>query len=133
MATTPRSDITRLSYLLTLLLAVLQFPPLLHACDEVYSPIKYFPRGNDYLYISCSNSTDGLSQTYGQNLEQLFRSLVASVNSTGFSNTSVGESTPYPAYGLSLCRDDLTTDRCRNGVGNATESANWNARTTGPA
>ncbi|KAF3784795.1 Inactive protein kinase [Nymphaea thermarum] len=123
MATTPQSNITRLSYLLTLLLAVLQFPSLLHASYEGYSLFDTFQRGNDSLYISCSNSTDGLSQTYGQNLEQLFRSLVDSVNSTGFWNTSVGESTPYAAYGLSLCRGDLSANICRNCIADATESA----------
>ncbi|XP_031474718.1 cysteine-rich repeat secretory protein 38-like [Nymphaea colorata] len=123
MATTPWSNITRLSYLLTLLLAVLQFPALLHASDEDYFDIKYFRRGNDYLYAWCSRSILGLSQTDGQNVEQLFRSLVDSVNPTGFFNTSVGESAPYATYGLSLCRGDLTADTCRNCIANATESA----------
>ncbi|KAF3784791.1 Cysteine-rich receptor-like protein kinase 10 [Nymphaea thermarum] len=106
MVTTPRSLIARLAYL-SLLLALLQSPPLVHASVEDVL------RENRDIDKICSTSADRLSSTYGQNLEQLFRSLVDSISSTGFYNTSIGES-PYTAYGLAQCRGDVPADICRN-------------------
>ncbi|KAF3784787.1 hypothetical protein EJ110_NYTH29249 [Nymphaea thermarum] len=77
-------------------------------------------RENFYIYSSCFTS-DGFSPTYGQNLEQLFRSLVDSVPSSGFDNTSIGEA-PNTAYGLALCRGDAPADICGNCTAIAAET-----------
>ncbi|XP_031474741.1 cysteine-rich receptor-like protein kinase 19 [Nymphaea colorata] len=109
-----RSIIPRLSYLLNFLLVVLQSPAFVYASDqELISYVENLIRNNTFIYSRCSTSVDGISQTYGQNLEQLFSSLVDSVSNTGFSNTSVGEA-PNTAYGLALCLGYVPADICRN-------------------
>ncbi|KAF3784782.1 hypothetical protein EJ110_NYTH29237 [Nymphaea thermarum] len=108
------SIIPRLSYLLTFLLVVLQSPALVYASDqEGVSYVESLMRNNTLIYNNCSTSADMLSQTYGQNLEQLFISLVNSVSNTGFFNTFVGEA-PNTAYGLVLCVGYVPADICRN-------------------
>ncbi|XP_049931987.1 cysteine-rich receptor-like protein kinase 10 [Nymphaea colorata] len=120
MATTTQS-IPCLSYLLILLLAVLQHsPPLVYASNQNVLSVEDKLRENFYIYSSCFTS-DGFSATYGQNLEQLFRSLVDSVPSSGFDNTSIGDA-PNTAYGLVLCRGDAPADICRNCTAIAAET-----------
>ncbi|KAF3784796.1 Cysteine-rich receptor-like protein kinase 10, partial [Nymphaea thermarum] len=110
MGTTPRPIIPRLSYLLILLLSVLQSPLSVHASDQDVLDIL---RENQYIGKVCSTAADGLSPTYEKNLEQLFRSLADSVSSNGFYNTSIGQK-PYTAYGLAQCRGDVPADICRS-------------------
>ncbi|XP_049931988.1 cysteine-rich receptor-like protein kinase 10 [Nymphaea colorata] len=108
------STIPRLSYLLTFLLVVLQSPAFVYASDqEAVSYVESLMRNNSYIYSNCSTSADGWSQTYGQNLERLFSSLIDSVSNTGFFNTFVGEA-PNTAYGLVLCVGYVPADVCRN-------------------
>ncbi|KAF3792784.1 Cysteine-rich receptor-like protein kinase 10 [Nymphaea thermarum] len=108
------SIIPRLSYLLTFLLVVLQSPAFVYASDqETISYIETLTRNNTFIYSNCSTSVNGLSQTYGQNLEQLFDSLIDSVVNNGFYNNSVGEA-PDTAYGLVLCVGYVSDASCRN-------------------
>ncbi|CAN6463736.1 unnamed protein product [Victoria cruziana] len=104
----------RLSYLLTLLLALLRWPALDCTSDgDLIWYVENLILRNTFIYSSCSPSVDGLSTTYRQNLEQLFTSLIGSVSDTGFYNTSIGE-TPAAAYGLALCLGYVSADICRN-------------------
>ncbi|KAF3784783.1 Cysteine-rich repeat secretory protein 4 [Nymphaea thermarum] len=72
------------------------------------------------IYSSCFTS-DGFSLTYGQNLEQLFRSLVDSFPSGGLDNTSIGEA-PNTTYGLRLFRGDASANICPNCAAIAAET-----------
>ncbi|KAF3792785.1 hypothetical protein EJ110_NYTH10951 [Nymphaea thermarum] len=62
-----------------------------------------------------------ISPAYGQNLEQIFHSLVDSVPSSGFDDTSIGEA-PNTAYGLALFRSDASADICQNRTAIAAET-----------
>ncbi|CAL5410957.1 unnamed protein product [Camellia sinensis] len=75
-------------------------------------------------YDTCPNTTTYTpNSTYETNLKTLLS--VLSYNSTtttnGFSNYTAGHSPPDTAYGLFLCRGDVSTDICRDCVTTATK------------
>jgi hypothetical protein len=75
-----------------------------------------------YLYHVCENSTVAQNSIYTFNIKSLLSSL--SSNATGnveFHNTTAGQTTSNPVYGLFLCRGDVTADVCRRCVANATQ------------
>ncbi|KAI8007117.1 Cysteine-rich receptor-like protein kinase 25 [Camellia lanceoleosa] len=76
-----------------------------------------------YLFVQCLNTTTYTpNSTYQTNLNTLFSSL--SSNSTsinGFSNSTAGLNPPEIAYGLFLCRGDVSTDVCQDCVTTATK------------
>ncbi|CAN6463744.1 unnamed protein product [Victoria cruziana] len=125
MATRPQSA-PCLSYFATLLLLLLlQYspPPLAEANNDGSSQLIQQLENNTFIYSNCSTSVDNSSTTYRQNLELLFQSLIDSVSSTGFYNTSEGEGSDT-AYGPALCRGDLSglpADVCRNCTAKAAE------------
>ncbi|CAL5410940.1 unnamed protein product [Camellia sinensis] len=77
----------------------------------------------NFLSIDCPNTTSYTPNSiYKTNLNTLFSSL--SSNSTsinGFSNSTAGRNTPDVAYGLFLCRGDVTTAVCQDCVTSATK------------
>uniref|UniRef100_A0A5B7A748 non-specific serine/threonine protein kinase n=1 Tax=Davidia involucrata TaxID=16924 RepID=A0A5B7A748_DAVIN len=79
-----------------------------------------------YLYHICPNTTTYTpNSTFQVNLNLLLSSL-SSNNATGgsnngFYNATAGRVAPNAAYGLFLCRGDVTTDVCRDCVGTAVD------------
>ena len=76
----------------------------------------------NYLFHFCSNTTYAQNSFYSSNINSLLSSL--SSNATGnieFYNTTAGQTTTNPVYGLFLCRGDVTADVCRRCVANATQ------------
>ncbi|KAI8525205.1 hypothetical protein RHMOL_Rhmol13G0211300 [Rhododendron molle] len=82
-------------------------------------------RGADptYLFIDCPNvtlsttSTYATNSTYHTNLNTLLSGLSSNSNSSiGFYNFTAGSSPPDVAYGLFICRGDLSAAVCRDCV-----------------
>ncbi|KAE9461714.1 hypothetical protein C3L33_06378, partial [Rhododendron williamsianum] len=76
-----------------------------------------------FSYINCPNTnltttgTYAPNSTYKTNLDSLLSVLVSNSNaSNGFYNYTAGSSPPDVAYGLFLCRGDLTVAVCRDCV-----------------
>ncbi|XP_028059431.1 cysteine-rich receptor-like protein kinase 10 isoform X2 [Camellia sinensis] len=77
-----------------------------------------------FFYIICPNTTTyAPKSTYQSNLNTLFSSLSSNstTSTTGFSNSTAGLSPPDIAYGLFLCRGDVSTDVCQDCVSTATK------------
>jgi hypothetical protein len=79
----------------------------------------------DPLQISytCANHSFAQNSVYPSRLNSLLSSL--SSNATGnieFYNTSVGQTTSNPVYGLFLCRGDVAAEMCRRCVFNAVQA-----------
>ncbi|CAL5410955.1 unnamed protein product [Camellia sinensis] len=77
-----------------------------------------------FFYIICPNTaTYAPKSTYQSNLNTLFSSLSSNstTSTTGFSNSTAGLSPPDIAYGLFLCRGDVSTDVCQDCVSTATK------------
>ncbi|KAL6348398.1 hypothetical protein AAG906_005706 [Vitis piasezkii] len=74
----------------------------------------------DYIYHVCSNTTTiKPNSTYQTNLNSLLSSLSSNATrANGFYNATAGQS-PDVAYGLFLCRGDVSIDDCRDCVANA--------------
>ncbi|XP_059435431.1 cysteine-rich receptor-like protein kinase 25 [Corylus avellana] len=75
----------------------------------------------NYLYNICRNTTIAQNSIYSSNIKSLLSSL--SSNATGnieFYNTTAGQTTSNPVYGLFLCRGDVNAEICRKCVVNAT-------------
>jgi hypothetical protein len=81
--------------------------------------------GIEYIYHSCSNSTNLTftpNSTYQSNLYQLLSSLSSIAgHEDGFYNTTVGQNASNTVYGLFLCRGDLSTQECQDCVDIATQ------------
>jgi hypothetical protein len=76
----------------------------------------------NYLYHICENNTVAQNSIYSSNINSLLSSL--SSNATGsieFYNTTTGQTTSNPVYGLFLCRGDVPAEMCRKCVVNATQ------------
>jgi hypothetical protein len=81
-----------------------------------------FAAAQNYLYHVCANTTFAQNSIYSSNINSLLSSL--SSNATGnieFYNTTAGQTTSSPVYGLFNCRGDVDGDMCRRCVVNATE------------
>ncbi|XP_004487372.1 antimicrobial ginkbilobin-2-like protein [Cicer arietinum] len=79
---------------------------------------------NDPLFHICSTSKNFTPHTpYESNLKTLINSLIYKTPSTGFGIGSVGQAQyqNQPAYGLALCRGDITTLECKTCVSNASK------------
>jgi hypothetical protein len=77
-----------------------------------------------YLYHFCENTTFAQNSIYGSSIHSLLSSLSSNATAAGnigFYNTTVGQTTSSPVYGLFLCRGDVTADVCRGCVDNATQ------------
>ncbi|KAL7244054.1 hypothetical protein ACSBR1_016308 [Camellia fascicularis] len=82
----------------------------------------------NYLYTQCPNTTTYTpNSTYQSNLNTLF-SVLASKSTTinGFYNFTAGLSPPDIAYGLFLCRGDVSTQICQDCVATATKEVAQN-------
>ena len=78
------------------------------------------PTKADYIYSSCSNYSETISNSYKTNLNSLFSSLTTEGPLTGFYNTTSGK-TPDEVFGLSLCRGDDTNNDCRICINEASQ------------
>ncbi|KAJ8628009.1 hypothetical protein MRB53_021316 [Persea americana] len=71
------------------------------------------PTSASPLYHRCSSSTYTLNSTYRTNLNLLLSSLSSKASANnGFYNTTIGENQDQ-AYGLALCRADMSSDYCQ--------------------
>ncbi|XP_061364371.1 cysteine-rich repeat secretory protein 38-like [Gastrolobium bilobum] len=78
--------------------------------------------GADPLSHSCSSSENFTSNTpYESNLKTLINSLIYKTPSTGFGVGSVGQYQNQQAYGLALCRGDVSASECKTCVSEATK------------
>ncbi|KAI7999677.1 Cysteine-rich receptor-like protein kinase 25 [Camellia lanceoleosa] len=77
----------------------------------------------NFLSINCPNTTSySPNSTYKTNLNTLFSSLSSNSTSiSGFSNSTAGHNPPDIAYGLFLCRGDVSTAVCQDCVTTATK------------
>ncbi|KAL7213361.1 hypothetical protein ACSBR2_015975 [Camellia fascicularis] len=73
------------------------------------------------LSVNCPNTTSYTpNSTYKTNLNTLFSSLSSNSRSiNGFSNSTAGRNPPDIAYGLFLCRGDVSTAVCQDCVTSA--------------
>ncbi|XP_058197640.1 cysteine-rich receptor-like protein kinase 10 isoform X6 [Rhododendron vialii] len=100
-------------------ISLLSFVPITKGADPTYS------------YIECPNTTLSTTSTYAPNstyqtnLNTLFSVLSSNSNnaSDGFYNFTAGTSPPDVAYGLFLCRGDVSAAVCRDCVVYATGDA----------
>ncbi|XP_010057978.2 cysteine-rich receptor-like protein kinase 25 [Eucalyptus grandis] len=79
-----------------------------------------------YLYHSCTNDTlFSPNSTYQSNLNALLSSLstaaAATNNTDGFANSTAGQNSPNRAYGLFLCRADVSASTCSDCVATGTQ------------
>ncbi|KAI6704424.1 hypothetical protein NL676_007386, partial [Syzygium grande] len=77
-----------------------------------------------YLYHYCSNTTlFSPNSTYQTNLNTLLSSLSAAApnNTDGFANATAGQNPPDRAYGLFLCRGDVSAATCSDCVATGTQ------------
>ncbi|XP_048132915.1 cysteine-rich receptor-like protein kinase 25 isoform X3 [Rhodamnia argentea] len=79
-----------------------------------------------YLYNYCSNATRfAPNSTYQSNLNKLLSSLssaaAAANNTNGFANATAGQNPPDRAYGLFLCRADVSASTCSDCVAAGTQ------------
>ncbi|KAL3740590.1 hypothetical protein ACJRO7_021810 [Eucalyptus globulus] len=72
-----------------------------------------------YVFHDCQNTTLFTpNSTYGSNLDALLSSLSSTANNStdGFANATAGQNPPDQAYGLFLCRGDVSTATCSDCV-----------------
>ncbi|XP_027344058.1 cysteine-rich repeat secretory protein 38-like [Abrus precatorius] len=85
---------------------------LLQTCLGAYAPLLHL----------CSNSQNFTpSSPYEANLKTLINSLIYKTPSTGFGVGSVGQYQNQKAYGLALCRGDVSASECKTCVSEATK------------
>ncbi|KAK7272312.1 hypothetical protein RJT34_28824 [Clitoria ternatea] len=78
--------------------------------------------GADPLFHFCSNSGNFTAQSpYETNLKTVINSLIYKTPSTGFGVSSVGQYQNQKAYGLVLCRGDVSASECKTCVSEATQ------------
>ncbi|KAJ1418108.1 Gnk2-homologous domain [Sesbania bispinosa] len=78
--------------------------------------------GADPLFHICSTSENFTSHSpYESNLKMLINSLIYKTPSTGFGMGSVGQYPNQQAYGLALCRGDVSPSECKTCVYEATK------------
>ncbi|KAK2424425.1 cysteine-rich repeat secretory protein (DUF26 and DUF1204) [Trifolium repens] len=98
------------------------FPIILFSFTLVFLIQTSF--GTDPLFHFCSNSGNfTANSTYESKLKTLVKSLIYKTPSTGFGTGSVGlaQYQNEQAYGLALCRGDVSTSECKTCV---TEASN---------
>ncbi|KAF3774874.1 Cysteine-rich receptor-like protein kinase 25 [Nymphaea thermarum] len=65
-----------------------------------------------YLYFMCSTSSSfSTNSTYQQSLKTVLFSLISNASKSGFTTATAGQS-PDLAYGLALCRGDISPSDC---------------------
>jgi Salt stress response/antifungal len=70
----------------------------------------------EYLYNWCNTTNNYTANSmYEANLNRLLSSLSSSISPSGFSTYTVGES-PNQAFGLALCRGDVSPNICQDCV-----------------
>ena len=78
--------------------------------------------GANYLYHFCANTTFSANSLYKSSLNSLLSSLSSNAtHNLEFYNTTTGQNTSNPLYGLFLCRGDVTPEICRGCVAAATK------------
>ncbi|KAG4972081.1 hypothetical protein JHK82_037750 [Glycine max] len=78
--------------------------------------------GANPLYHFCSSSQNFKANSpYESNLKTLINSLIYRTPSTGFGVGSVGQYQNEKAYGLALCRGDVSSSECKTCVSDATK------------
>ncbi|KAB1222085.1 Cysteine-rich receptor-like protein kinase 25 [Morella rubra] len=79
--------------------------------------------GQNYLYHVCANTTFPKNSIYNSSLNSLLSSLSSdATRNLEFFNTTAGQNTSDPLYGLFLCRGDVTADSCQACVAAATKN-----------
>ncbi|XP_061364374.1 cysteine-rich repeat secretory protein 38-like [Gastrolobium bilobum] len=74
------------------------------------------------IFHFCSSSENFTSHSlYESNLKTLINSLIDKTPPTGFGVVSVGQYQNQKAYGLSLCRGDVSASECKTCVSEATK------------
>lgn len=76
---------------------------------------------NPLFHICSSSNTFKTKDPYESNLKTLINSLIYKTPSTGFGVASVGLNQNQQAYGLALCRGDVSTLKCKTCVSEATK------------
>ncbi|KAF3967480.1 hypothetical protein CMV_008521 [Castanea mollissima] len=78
--------------------------------------------GSNYLYHFCANTTFSANSLYKSSLVSLLSSLSSNAtHNLEFYNTTTGQNTSNPLYGLFLCRGDVTPEICKGCVAAATK------------
>ena len=78
--------------------------------------------GANYLYHFCANTTFSANSLYKSSLNSLLSSLSSNAtHNLEFYNTTTGQNTSNPLYGIFLCRGDVTSEICRGCVADATK------------
>nr|XP_023884295.1 cysteine-rich receptor-like protein kinase 10 [Quercus suber] len=78
--------------------------------------------GANYLYHFCANTTFGANSLYKSSLVSLLSSLSSNAtHDLEFYNTTTGQNTSNPLYGLFLCRGDVSPEICQGCVAAATK------------
>ncbi|KAF8030197.1 hypothetical protein BT93_E2591 [Corymbia citriodora subsp. variegata] len=78
-----------------------------------------------YLWKYCNSTLYSTNSTYQSNLKNLLSSLSAAAaapnNTGGFANTTAGQNSPDRAYGIFLCRGDVSASVCSDCVATGTQ------------
>ncbi|KAF8030665.1 hypothetical protein BT93_E2949 [Corymbia citriodora subsp. variegata] len=78
-----------------------------------------------YLWNYCNSTLYSTNSTYQSNLKTLLSSLSAAAaaanNTDGFANATAGQNSPDRAYGLFLCRGDVSASTCSDCVATGTQ------------
>ena len=78
--------------------------------------------GANYLYHICANTTFSANSLYKSSLSSLLSSLSSNAtHNLEFYNTTTGQNTSNPLYGIFLCRGDVTSEICRGCVADVTK------------
>ncbi|KAH7675711.1 Protein kinase-like (PK-like) protein [Dioscorea alata] len=75
---------------------------------------------SDATHICSTDSNYTINSTFETSLNLLFTSLISNTPATGFYNDTKGDTTE-PAYGLALCRGDVSIDVCNNCVNSSVQ------------
>ncbi|XP_058754080.1 cysteine-rich receptor-like protein kinase 25 [Vicia villosa] len=89
------------------------------------STIKATPT---FLYQACSQNKTNTNSTYETKLKTLFSSLSSNATNKEFYNTTIHSKNPSnTAYGLFMCRGDVSSPICQQCVANATQTLSTNS------
>ncbi|KAH7675709.1 Non-specific serine/threonine protein kinase protein [Dioscorea alata] len=86
----------------------------------IFSYIPNIALSNVPAHICSFDSNYTSNSTFKTNLNLLFTSLISNTPATGFYNDTKGNATE-PAYGLALCRGDVSNDVCNNCVNSSVQ------------
>ncbi|KAK7840652.1 cysteine-rich receptor-like protein kinase 25 [Quercus suber] len=100
---------TSLNSMTLLFISMLSLSFLSHTTTHAANPV--------HLKEVCANTTFSPNSIYQSNLNSLLSSLSSNATQNlEFYNTTSGQNTPNPVYGLFLCRGDVTPQLCQECV-----------------